>query len=274
MSGLLGAHHTHATMGPISHSRPRRSALLKWLPRDPSRAHREERGRRSELHRAYHTSLRAILGTISHAYRPRHSGPMLISRSFLVSMSQCHPSNHPNPPKNWPNDVQYLTIPNFHSSISDNALSFVRGGCSKRTPLPPAPPSLGVIRPITDHSHPAHGQHGLFAARKIPPRTLIVEYIGEVHSDERPMSDYDVSLYRFSGNGENIGVDASRMGNEARFVNDYRGIRPKPNAGFADRRTTGGDLRIGIWSLVEGIRKGDEIVVSYGKGWWTARSLS
>ena len=88
------------------------------------------------------------------------------------------------------------------------------------------------------------------------------------------MSDYDVSLYRFSGNGENIGVDASRMGNEARFVNDYRGIRPKPNAGFADWRTTGGDLRIGIWSLVEGIRKGDEIVVSYGKGWWTARSLS
>ena len=186
-------------------------------------------------------------------------------------MYQCRP---PYRPKNWPNDVQYLIIPCFHSSISNNALSFLRGDSSKRTPLPPAPHSLGVIRPITDRSHPAHGQHGLFAARKILPRTLIVEYIGEVHSDERPTSDYDVSLYRFSDSGESIGVDASSMGNEARFVNDYRGIRSKPNAEFADQRTTGGDLRIGIWSLTEGIRKGDEIVVSYGKGWWTARSLS
>ena len=183
----------------------------------------------------------------------------------------CHPAK---PPKNWPTDVQYLAIPCFHHSISDDALLFLRGGGSKQTPLPPASHSLGVIRPITDRSHPAYGQHGLFAARKIYPRTLIVDYIGEVHSDERPTSDYDVSLYRFAGNGVSIGVDASSMGNEARFVNDYRGIRSKPNAEFAEQRTTGGDLRIGIWSLTEGIRKGDEIVVSYGKGWWTARSQS
>jgi SET domain-containing protein len=123
-----------------------------------------------------------------------------------------------------------------------------------------------------DPSHPAHGQHGLFAARKIPARTLIVEYIGEVHSDERPTSDYDISLYRFPL--ESVGVDATTMGNEARFVNDYRGIRPKPNAQFADLWSAGGDLRIGIWSLAEGIRKDDEIVVSYGKAWWAARSLS
>ncbi|KAI0257097.1 hypothetical protein BJV78DRAFT_1116484 [Lactifluus subvellereus] len=175
------------------------------------------------------------------------------------------------PPKNWPTQVQYLTVPCFHSSISSDALSFLTGfpkGTSLQL-LPRAPPSLGVIRPIVDHSHPAHGQRGLFAARKIPARTLIVEYIGEVHSDERPTSDYDVSLFRFPH--ESVGVDASRMGNEARFVNDYRGIRLKPNAEFVDQRTAGGDLRMGIWSLAEGIRKGDEIVVSYGKAWWTAR---
>jgi hypothetical protein len=177
------------------------------------------------------------------------------------------------PPKNWPAQVQYSTVPHFHSSLSGDTLSFLKGGDPKGISLLSAPPSLGGIRPIVDTSHPAHGQHGLFATRKIPAHTLIVEYIGEVHSDERPTSDYDISLYRFPG-GENVGVDATAMGNEARFVNDYRGIRPKPNAQFADRWTARGDLRIGIWSLASEIRKGDEIVVSYGKSWWAARSLS
>jgi hypothetical protein len=177
-----------------------------------------------------------------------------------------------HPPKHWPTHVQYLTVPHFHSSVSSDALSFLRGGSSKGISPTPAAQSLGVIRPIIDSSHPANGQHGLFAARKIPARTLIVEYIGEVHSDERPTSDYDISLYRFPG--ESVGMDAAIMGNEARFVNDYRGVRPKPNAQFADRWSVGGDLRMGIWSLSEGIRKGDEIVVSYGKAWWAARSPS
>jgi hypothetical protein len=177
------------------------------------------------------------------------------------------------PPKNWPPHVQYLTVPYFHSSVSGDALSFLKGGRSKGISLPSAPPSLGEVRPIVDPSHPAHRQHGLFATKKIPPQTLIIEYIGEVHFDERPMSDYDISLYRFPG-GENVGVDAAAMGNEARFVNDYRGIRPKPNAQFVDRWTASGDLRVSIWSLTVGIRKGDEIVVSYGKSWWAARSLS
>ncbi|KAI0308248.1 SET domain protein [Multifurca ochricompacta] len=166
----------------------------------------------------------------------------------------------PPPPKNWPNHVQYLTVPRFHTSISTNALSFLKGSSIDGVSLPPAPRSLGAIRLIIDPSHPAHGQRGLFAAKKIPARTLIIEYIGEVHSEMRPTSNYDISLHRFPM--------------KARFVNDYRGIQPKPNAEFADRRTTGGDLRMGIWSLAEGIRKGDEIVVSYGKAWWMARSLS
>src|SRR5258708_4029618 len=48
MSGPLGTHRTRAMMDPTSHSHLRRSVLLKWLPRDPLRANREERGRRSE----------------------------------------------------------------------------------------------------------------------------------------------------------------------------------------------------------------------------------
>lgn len=70
--------------------------------------------------------------------------------------------------------------------------------------------------------------------------------------------------------GSSIGIDASKMGNEARFINDYRGIAEKPNAIFSDTRDHEGELRMYIWSSQE-IKKGDEILVSYGKSWWRTR---
>jgi SET domain-containing protein len=93
--------------------------------------------------------------------------------------------------------------------------------------------------------------------------------LGEIHCDDRPESDYDLSLLRLS-DGTSIGVDASRMGNEARFVNDYRGVKQKPNAIFADSRSRSGELQICVRSRDE-IKKGQEILVSYGKSWWTSR---
>jgi len=62
------------------------------------------------------------------------------------------------------------------------------------------------------------------------------------------------------------------MGNEARFINDYRGISSKANAIFRDGRTPTGELTMSIWSANEGIRKGEEILVSYGKSWWRSRA--
>ena len=97
----------------------------------------------------------------------------------------------------------------------------------------------------------------------------MISTIGEIHCDDRPESDYDLSLLRLS-DGTSIGVDASKMGNEARFVNDYRGVKPKPNAIFADSRSKSGELRICIRSRDE-IKKGEEILVSYGKSWWASR---
>ena len=61
------------------------------------------------------------------------------------------------------------------------------------------------------------------------------------------------------------------MGNEARFINDYRGISSKPNSIFLDGWTLTGELKMSIWSTNEEIRKGDEILVSYGKSWWRSR---
>ena len=136
-------------------------------------------------------------------------------------------------------------------------------------PRPHAKPPV-AIQSITDQSHPARGQFGLFAAKKIPPRTFILDYIGEVHCDDRPDSDYDLALYR-SPDYPGVGVDARSAGNEARFINDYRGVKPKPNALFQERRTEAGELRMSIWSGSEVIKKGDELLVSYGKSWWKER---
>lgn len=146
----------------------------------------------------------------------------------------------------------------------------MRGGLPGATSLNNAASST-LIRRIADSLHPAYGQCGLFASKTIPPRTHIIDYFGEVHCDDRPTSDYDLSLHRFY-DGTSAGIDADKMGNEARFINDYRGVGMKPNAEFRDGRTAQGELRMGVWSLKEPIKKGEEITVSYGKGWWKARA--
>ncbi|KAI6159607.1 hypothetical protein EDD17DRAFT_1611513 [Pisolithus thermaeus] len=182
-------------------------------------------------------------------------------------------------PSSWPSDVQYITSPRYHASVPTVMRLFLTDGV--RLPSHPAPPkpsngttnTVARIRSISDASHPARGQFGLFAVRKIPPKTHIIDYIGEVHCQDRLDSDYDLSLHR-SQDGVSVGIDASKMGNEARFVNDYRGIRCKPNAIFVEYRTAMGELRMSVRSSSETIQKGDEILVSYGKSWWRFREDS
>lgn len=97
-------------------------------------------------------------------------------------------------------------------------------------------------------------------------------------------SDYDLSIDRDA----DLAIDASGCGNEARFVNDFRGIPgkekgggTKANAEFKeiwDGRPGRGERCMGVWVLPagkakknQGIRKGEEILVSYGRGFWGAR---
>lgn len=150
--------------------------------------------------------------------------------------------------------------------------------------MPTPPCALVQIRRIAVQGHPAHGQYGLFATRKIPANTFILDYVGEVHTDAREGSDYDLSLVKVAAadfategvvSGDSwisVGVDAAQCGNEARFVNDYRGVVERPNAAFKEARTTRGELRVSVWSGPRGIDKNEEIVVTYGKGWWAART--
>ncbi|TFK20138.1 SET domain protein [Coprinopsis marcescibilis] len=175
-----------------------------------------------------------------------------------------------NQPSNWPSEIVFRGKSTYHSSVTGSIKTYLLS-----FPIPSSTigetntPCKVLIRKIQDVAHPANGQCGLFAGQKIGAATFIIDYIGEIHTDDRPESDYDLSLARLE-DGTSIGVDASHMGNEARFVNDYRGIRRKHNAQFSEYRTRSGELRICIRSC-EDIKKGEEILVSYGKSWWKAR---
>ncbi|RMZ07062.1 hypothetical protein D0860_05263 [Hortaea werneckii] len=203
--------------------------------------------------------------------------------------------DHPLP-DNWPEDVTF--IPDL--TYSDRVTQEQRAGLSRTTVDSAAwlkvPKDLATIvcprvkvTTIQDQKHSACGQRGLFAAEHLIPDAFIIAYRGHVHtnslSDCDPHSDYDLSLDRELG----LSVDAATSGNESRFANDYRGIAERPNAEFRDcfiqvpcsKRADGfrWERRVGIFVLSagkaglrkKGIRQGEEIVVSYGKGYWEGR---
>ncbi|KAI9797844.1 MAG: hypothetical protein M1835_006366 [Candelina submexicana] len=186
-------------------------------------------------------------------------------------------------PKAWPNEVTYLKHPLYSDALGFEDLAALRPSiqlaktCQKEVEAV-GPSTLVRIRVIrSSTSHPAFGQYGLFAAQQLPPNSFIIHYLGFVHtpSDSDSESKYDLSLVRELG----IGIDATHMGNEARFINDYRGIREEgPNAEFRDTMV-GGERRMSVYVLPEGksgkgrrgIRKGEEICVNYGKAFWKGR---
>jgi len=204
---------------------------------------------------------------------------------LFLNMSQKSASS--SLPKNWPASLPYLSSQAFTPSLDPKIRSVLQSRPSDAQDvlsIPKGPCSLVKITPITIPSHPACGQAGLFAAKDLKPGAFILQYLGVTHAptgsssptiDPHATSDYDLSLDREYG----IGIDADRMGNEARFINDYRGIGTKPNAEFREIWDVKKKERgMGVWVLPEGksgkgkgIRKGEEILVSYGRGFWGAR---
>ncbi|KAK4242813.1 hypothetical protein C8A03DRAFT_39971 [Achaetomium macrosporum] len=210
-------------------------------------------------------------------------------------------------PTNWPAHIPYLAAPSFSPHLTPAHLRALRTRPADLSdPLPEIPHNLKPgpcpavrITPITDPNHPAHGQAGLFATRDLAPGELILPYLGEVHIGTAPFgspasasddydyatSDYDLWLDRDA----DLAVDAARMGNEARFINDYRGVPgrdgKKANAEFRvawDPRRGGGERCMAVFVLpagkravgrarVVGIAKGEEVLVSYGRGFWQGR---
>lgn len=192
-------------------------------------------------------------------------------------------------PKGWPGGAIYLYAPSYSKKLvteKTKALIFSQSDLPQNTQIyrSGGPHPNVKITPISDQSHPAHNQHGLYTNQHLPPDSFILPYLGYVHdkTDTDEASDYDLSLDRELG----IGVDATSMGNEARFINDYRGVSTAPNAEFRDIyiNTSNGKVEKGVGVFVlsagksgkraKGIGRGQEILVSYGKGFWTERQLN
>lgn len=193
-------------------------------------------------------------------------------------------------PKNWPESIVYLTTPAYSPRLTKAQVQAIRIKDANLPEIPrdlkPGPCPLVKITPISDSQHPAYGQAGLCTTRALPPGRLIMPYLGELHpssASSHSQSDYDLWLSRTA----DVAVDAARMGNEARFVNDYRGVpgQSRPNAEFREvwdaRR---GEMTMAVFVLPAGkkvtakggsggagIAKGEEILVSYGKGFWEKR---
>lgn len=135
-------------------------------------------------------------------------------------------------PQDWPADVVYLanhSVPS-ESLVPSLALHLCTAPKASHEIHPAQTRSRRwtTIRVITEDTpfqaafgsslttHPTLGQRGLFAGRDIPPHTLVVPYLGEVHlaSEEDAESRYDAAIG--SDDGVKLGIDATRAGNEAR----------------------------------------------------------
>jgi hypothetical protein len=87
-------------------------------------------------------------------------------------------------PSRWPPHLQYISASRFHQSVPTAARLEIQGSNNHPTSYSQSTRhsnrSIVIIRLIFSTSHPAYGQYGLFAAKKIPPKTHIIDYIGRL----------------------------------------------------------------------------------------------
>eukprot|EP01112_Ceratiomyxa_fruticulosa_P017805 TRINITY_DN5615_c0_g2_i1.p1 TRINITY_DN5615_c0_g2~~TRINITY_DN5615_c0_g2_i1.p1 ORF type:complete len:192 (-),score=48.87 TRINITY_DN5615_c0_g2_i1:84-659(-) len=164
------------------------------------------------------------------------------------------------PPKHWPASVAYLDHYVFkhkeHLPLPKK---------EKRVCVVRAPPSHWVIiQKIDKPDHPAFQQYGLFASKTIPPSTHICDYFGLVISEEESSATSSY-LNQFSYIPLLL-CDAEKMGNESRMINDFHGIAKNPNVKFENYIDENNEKRIGVFSMKQKIKKGEELLVSYGYG--------
>lgn len=94
----------------------------------------------------------------------------------------------------------------------------------------------------------------------------MLQYVGTVVVDGECSGQSDYTMRLQPG----LAIDAEHMGNEARFINDYRGVAKRPNVALQEARDRRGNPAMAVVAL-RPVGKGEELLLSYGKGFWQAR---
>mmetsp|Transcript_11252 Transcript_11252/g.38413 ORF Transcript_11252/g.38413 Transcript_11252/m.38413 type:complete len:170 (-) Transcript_11252:1674-2183(-) len=129
--------------------------------------------------------------------------------------------------------------------------------------------ATGQVRFIHHDGHPCKGQRGLFAIRVWEPFEVLGEYCGvvKVPNDQEARqcdSDYAVAVYK-SATWTPF-IDASRAGNETRFINDFRGVAGSPNCKFSQSHVGGRPAILVV--ITRQVKEEEELLVDYGDVYW------
>ena len=233
------------------------------------------------------------------------SVPESIAKRYVLQPSTSSQTDQPEAPAATPrtdlprathNDGQSDTL--YTASLQEH-VPLVIWPIDQNTPWDPES-FHSTSRNLT--CHPAAGSFGLFATDDIAANTFIRPYLGVLHTklDADFHSTYDLSLChdpRMQSNPLSadpvtaplealslddapqdhdptaLYLDSRYWGNESRFVNDYRGIAPKPNVEFRSFHQPShlpqqpDSFQMGLFAT-RPIRKGQELLINYGKSYW------
>ena len=110
--------------------------------------------------------------------------------------------------------------------------------------------------------------YGVFAKEDIPPYSTLNHYAGLLMLDEEIDPDHD-STFSFT-EYKTFSIDAMKHGNWCRFMNHCPEKEPKNNAiPWEYYHETG--PKIVFTSGAKGIKKGKQILYSYGDDYWTEK---
>ena len=158
----------------------------------------------------------------------------------------------------WPADVNYTHTPDM-SDVSPADKRLLR-----QDYLP------GVaIRRVTDPAHPACGQNGLYATISFSAGDVLGEYTGKVMPGHWG-GEYVTRLWNTGANSDYFrpGVDADKMGNELRMINDYRSVpgATGPNCKFSRAAIRG--FRAALIVAIRPVAPNEEFLLDYGEVYW------
>ena len=120
--------------------------------------------------------------------------------------------------------------------------------------------SIRFINPVVGY--------GVFAKENIPPYSTLVQYTGLLMLDDEINVDHD-STFSFT-DYKTYSIDAAKHGNWARFMNHCVEGEKGNNAILWEHYTEKAP-RIVFTSGPQGIKRGQQILYSYGDDYWTEK---